>query len=138
MEIGRDLPLVVSVLKRDGSRCVACGFRLNCALTVHHCVPRAFGGVDSGSNLTTLCTNCHKIVHWLSIGTRLDGREAEEAKRELKSPNAYLTIRSLAEIIRNHGRETRQFGNRWIARGETSSGAMPLPEALNLSHTGTN
>jgi hypothetical protein len=35
MKIGRDVPLVASVLKRDGSRCVACDFDLNCALAAH-------------------------------------------------------------------------------------------------------
>jgi 5-methylcytosine-specific restriction endonuclease McrA len=97
MKIGRDLPLVASVLKRDGSRCVACGFDLNCAITVHHAIPRAYGGVDSESNLTALCANCHKVVHWLSIGKRLDGREGQEAKRSL-SPGAYLKIRLFVDL----------------------------------------
>lgn len=130
MKIGRELPILASVLMRDGYRCVACGFDLQCALTVHHTVPRAYGGVDAESNLVTLCANCHKVIHWLSVGTRLAGRETEDAKRSL-SPDAYVKIRSLAEITRDHCRRTKQSGNRWIARAETSSGPIPLAEALN-------
>jgi hypothetical protein len=131
MRIGRDLPLVASVLKRDGFRCVACGFDLNCAIAVHHCVPRAQGGVDSPSNLTTLCANCHKVVHWLSIGERLDGREAQQVKR-LRTPDAYLKVRALAEIIRTHRRDIKQSGNHWTARPDSSSAPTPLAEALSI------
>jgi hypothetical protein len=135
MKFGDDLPLRASVLERDALRCVACGFDLPCAIAVHHVAPIALGGVDAASNLTTLCANCHRVVHWLSVGERLNGREAERAKRAL-SPAAYEKIRALAESIRGHSRDTKARGLK--ARPGVSSAPMPTRRRSMSSHTRTN
>lgn len=49
------------VFKRDGYKCVKCGFPKN--LTVDHITPRHAGGTDELSNLRTLCVLCHEEVH---------------------------------------------------------------------------
>ena len=55
-------------LLRDGFTCQLCGGRRN--LEVHHIRFRSRGGVDSGTNLLTLCRTCHLAVH--SGHVRLD------------------------------------------------------------------
>ena len=63
-----------AAVQRDGGRCQACGIAERPVLAVHHIVPTSLGGRDVLSNLTTLCANCHRIVHWLSAGDRsVDG-----------------------------------------------------------------
>ena len=62
--------LGVTVLRRDRARCQACGISSRPVLAIHHVIPVALGGRDALSNLTTLCANCHRIVHWLSTGDR--------------------------------------------------------------------
>src|ERR1017187_2058083 len=62
--------LVPIVLRRDAMRCQACGTSAKPILAVHHIIPVALDGRDSLSNLTTLCANCHRIVHWLATGDR--------------------------------------------------------------------
>ena len=49
------------VLRRDRGRCQRCGGtdRLEC----HHVVPRTAGGMDTPSNLRTLCLLCHDTLH---------------------------------------------------------------------------
>jgi 5-methylcytosine-specific restriction endonuclease McrA len=49
------------VFKRDGYKCVKCGFTKN--LTVDHITPKHAGGLDELSNLRTLCALCHEEVH---------------------------------------------------------------------------
>ena len=62
--------LVPKILRRDGKRCQACGTSARPILAAHHVVPVALGGRDRLSNLTTLCANCHRIVHWLATADR--------------------------------------------------------------------
>jgi hypothetical protein len=62
--------LTVQVLRRDRHQCQACGIEARQVLAVHHLVPVALGGRDALSNLTTLCANCHRGVHWLATGDR--------------------------------------------------------------------
>ena len=64
------LGLRTKVLLRDKLRCQACGIPAKPVLATHHIVPVALGGRDAAGNLTTLCANCHRIVHWLSAGDR--------------------------------------------------------------------
>jgi 5-methylcytosine-specific restriction endonuclease McrA len=49
------------VLRRDGWRCQACGAMSN--LQVHHQRFRSHSGVDTESNLLTLCSACHSRIH---------------------------------------------------------------------------
>jgi hypothetical protein len=62
--------LAPKALRRDQMRCKACGTSARPTLTVHHVVPVELRGHDTLSNLTTLCANCHRIVHWLATGDR--------------------------------------------------------------------
>ena len=65
-----EVGLVSKVLRRDRMRCQACGVAGRPLLASHHVVPVSLGGRDVLSNFTTLCANCHRIVHWLSAGDR--------------------------------------------------------------------
>jgi HNH endonuclease len=128
--VGSERPEIRAVLERDGNRCLACGFCLKCALSVHHRLPKELGRRDTLSNLITLCWNCHKIVHWLSVGERLEGPEGKEARHSYGFA-AFARLRELAEAIRDLRVRTRQAGNRWVEQPDTD-GLMPLTDALNL------
>lgn len=62
--------LASKALRRDRRRCQACATSEWQVLTVHHIIPVELRGRDVLSNLTTLCANCHRIVHWLATGDR--------------------------------------------------------------------
>ncbi len=49
------------VLQRDRWRCQQCGSRTN--LQVHHIQLRSHLGHDSETNLITLCSQCHALIH---------------------------------------------------------------------------
>lgn len=66
-----DLPSLTSrVRRRDRNRCRACGIAATEVRAIHHIIPAGLGGKETLGNLTTLCPNCHRIVHWLSTGDR--------------------------------------------------------------------
>jgi hypothetical protein len=131
MKIGRELPIFSAVMERDGHRCVACGFDLSYALAIHHVVPVGQGGLDTKSNLRTLCANCHRIVHWLSAAGRLEGKPGAAARRAVGAAT-FSKIRRLASAIRDHREHTQGSGNRWTARAGKSRGLMALDDALGL------
>jgi hypothetical protein len=54
------------VLARDHHRCQSPGCGNTYFLEVHHIKPRAKGGDNNESNLTTLCSVCHRLLHKLS------------------------------------------------------------------------
>ena len=70
MQTNYGLALRTQVLLRDKLRCQACGIPAKPVLATHHIIPVALDGRDVADNLTTLCANCHRIVHWLSAGDR--------------------------------------------------------------------
>ena len=117
-------------MARDGYRCVACGFDLQCALAAHHRLPRDLGGRDTLSNLVTLCANCHKAVHWFALEERGMGPEADRA-RNLYAPPAFERLIDLAETIRERRIRTKRAGNVWLEE-EGAAGRMPLEEALSV------
>ena len=47
-------------LEHDGNKCCNCGAP---ATQVHHIVPEALGGLDTLTNLASLCDDCHSKVH---------------------------------------------------------------------------
>jgi HNH endonuclease len=96
--------MVTQALRRDGMRCRACGFATRAALTVHHKIPLGLNGPDSLANLTTLCANCHRIVHWLSTGDRAVEAhgyglaQSPLARRRLLTLVRTIRLRRLQEI----------------------------------------
>jgi hypothetical protein len=62
--------LTTAVMRRDKSRCQACGIGWRPVLATHHIIPVELGGKDTLSNLVALCANCHRSVHWLATGDR--------------------------------------------------------------------
>ncbi len=51
------------VLSRDNHTCQGQGCSSKRYLEVHHKVPRSAGGSNDASNLVTLCSACHQLVH---------------------------------------------------------------------------
>ncbi len=51
------------ILARDQHRCQSPGCGNTHFLEVHHTKPRAKGGTNHESNLTTLCSSCHRLLH---------------------------------------------------------------------------
>lgn len=129
MKLGREKNEVAQVFARDGGKCVICGLDLPWALAAHHKVPRELGGVDTASNLTTLCANCHRTVHWLMAGERLDGPEGERARAHL-SKAGFDVLRELVETARAHKLRTKEAGHRWVVRPNTRD-PISLDEALS-------
>lgn len=130
MRIGRERKEVARVIARDGERCVICEFDLPWALAAHHKVPRELGGRDTAANLTTLCSNCHKMVHWFVAGDRLAGPDGLKVRRSL-SKIGFARLRELVGTVRTHKLKTREAGHRWIVRPNTR-GPMSLGDALDL------
>ena len=52
-----------AVLARDGHRCRTKGCKSKHFLEVHHIKPRSRGGTNAASNLITLCSACHRLIH---------------------------------------------------------------------------
>ncbi len=50
------------VYARDGYRCNNCG-AVGTEVHAHHIVPLSKGGANQLTNLTTLCTACHTLIH---------------------------------------------------------------------------
>ena len=54
----------IKILRRMNLSCSCCGFYIEgVSLDLHHIIPRASGGKDDMSNLTYICTNCHRLAH---------------------------------------------------------------------------
>jgi 5-methylcytosine-specific restriction endonuclease McrA len=51
-----------SVKHRDGHKCTDCGAS-GVELHVHHVIPLSKGGTNDLDNLTTLCRQCHSMIH---------------------------------------------------------------------------
>lgn len=65
-----DKDIKAETLRRDGYKCTCCGsgegLPLKYALTIlqsHHIISVANGGPDSLENITTVCPNCHTLIH---------------------------------------------------------------------------
>ena len=92
--------------------------------------PENWVGRITVANLTTLCANCHKAVHWLSGEGRLAGKEGDQARR-IYSASAFAKLAELAEVIQAQRARTKQAGNRWLKQADTE-GQMSLADALRL------
>lgn len=113
-------PTLSAVLQRDNFRCSACRTEIRPLLTVHHMVPKHLGGSDARSNLTTLCANCHRLVHWLSAGDRADVLRARGLGLDRVTASRVLL---LARRIK--ARRQRELG-----RGRVQTSSLSLAEAL--------
>lgn len=113
-------PTYARVLLRDRERCTACRTTVRQVLTVHHVIPRELGGSDNLNNLTTLCANCHRIVHWLSVGERL--MHTQGAGLETNTV-AKRRLVALARRIRN--RRLQEYASPLLQRTR-----LPLKVAL--------
>lgn len=62
MKINLPQKLIREVLERDNFSCQKCGFKdlSSEELEIHHINPKVFGGLNKISNLSTLCSICHK------------------------------------------------------------------------------
>ncbi len=62
MKINLPLKLVKEVLERDKFNCKKCGFKDTSGeeLEIHHINPKVFNGLNELTNLSTLCSICHK------------------------------------------------------------------------------
>jgi hypothetical protein len=124
-----DRGLVQQALRRDGYRCVSCSSGLRFTLATHHVIPRHLGGADALANLTTLCANCHRTVHHLAVGRRLEGEPGRMVKAAFGAA-VYSQIAALARKIRVHRERVLLAGNKWRAHGSTASGTLSLEEAI--------
>lgn len=91
------------------------------ALAIHHIIPVALGGRDVASNLTTLCANCHRIVHWLATGDRSLDSHAYGLGTTKQVARQLLV---LARRIRS--RRLREIGSDLVLRS-----AVPLQTAFD-------
>lgn len=119
-----------AILERDNGRCTACGASLPWTLTVHHIIPQELGGLDTPSNLTTLCANCHRTVHWLAIGPRLDGSSTATLRTQI-DPRALRVLTKFAAAARKQRLELQLDGNRWSAKAGTTKAILPFPKAVS-------
>ena len=53
--------LYTNIKVRDGYHCQMCGGRE--VITIHHIIPRSWGGRDEVDNLVVLCWECHQNTH---------------------------------------------------------------------------
>ena len=62
MKINLPLKLINNVFEIDDFSCQKCGFRdvAGEELEIHHINPKVFNGLDKITNLSTLCSICHK------------------------------------------------------------------------------
>ena len=51
------------IVKLHNEKCDFCNFNLSSLLEIHHILPLHNGGNNSLDNITTLCPNCHRIIH---------------------------------------------------------------------------
>lgn len=64
MKNNLSLELIKKILERDNFKCQKCGFedRKGENLEIHHINPKIFNGLNEISNLSTLCSICHKYA----------------------------------------------------------------------------
>lgn len=114
------LELGTKALRRDRMRCRACGIPAKPVLAVHHIIPISFGGRDVLGNLTTLCANCHRIVHWLATGDRSVEAHAYGLGRSADHRRKLLRL----------ARRIRSRRLRVVGPGLTLTTSVPLHEAI--------
>ena len=117
------------VLARDGHRCRCCGSKRG--LMVHHVHYRSRGGRTRSSNLVTLCTRCHALVHEGLL--RLEGAHAARLRfldthgRPIEDPP---TVTSAAAIHVPRPEIPTVPDARLAPRTDVEVEAMPFDEAF--------
>lgn len=51
------------LIKRNGTKCMLCGYDAGFCIEWHHIVPLSDGGKSNYTNGALLCPNCHTLVH---------------------------------------------------------------------------
>lgn len=93
-----DPDLSARVAKRSRNRCAVCNFSLTPALAIHHRTPIEFGGTDSARNLTQVCGNCHRLIHYFGADIRRLKATRKALAKEL-SGSAVARLAHLAKAI---------------------------------------
>lgn len=58
------------VLEIFGNECEICGFYNEKILEIHHILPLSKGGSNNWDNLSVLCPNCHRTIHFILNSNR--------------------------------------------------------------------
>jgi HNH endonuclease len=101
-------------------RCQACGISARPTLAIHHVIPLSLGGRNISTNLTTLCANCHRIVHWLAAGDRSVDAHAYGLGRSGAHRRRLLAL----------ARRIRHRRQRVVGRDLVLSTSVPLETAM--------
>jgi len=124
--------LVQEVHARDGRRCFVC--RGQQALTVHHIVPRADGGMNELRNLMTLCEPHHTAVEdlpWADVvayAAEIQAKQAEDlpsGRTRRRAPAA--PVADLVADLRHGERAAWDEAGWWVATGTNRWGAYRRP-----------
>lgn len=71
------------------SGCVICGLNIEPLLTVHHVIPKSYGGNDNDDNLIPVCVVCHKILHIITGVKEIPESIINHLKRNRLTHNFY-------------------------------------------------
>ena len=105
-----DNNLRLATIYRDGCKCVECG-KEKTRFEVHHITPRKMGGVDTISNLITLCPKCH---------AKTFGKELQYADRY------YVMIGSIGHIDGIDDAQHVMQGKYWFRKQLQQRGMLKL------------
>jgi len=117
------------ILAREQARCRACGVTHRPVLVVHHVIPRSLGGNDVDDNLVVLCHNCHRLVHWYSVGRRIEGHGHERSPLGLAARH-WSALKELALKIRGRAEAVAAKDSWLFAEGTVAGGSVSLDQAL--------
>lgn len=114
-----DRNLRLATLMRDDFRCTQCK-ATSTKLEAHHIVWREHGGKNSITNLTTLCSSCHKKVHSgeIDISSGVSGFKDRISQRTMQGKaHLYSNLSEIAPITKVFGYQTAEY-----------RGALELPK----------
>ena len=113
-----DNNLRLAAIYRDRCQCIECG-KKNTRFEVHHIIPQSKGGVDTISNLATLCPECH---------TKTFGQEEQFADRYYSLIGSTGNINGLANAQRV------MQGKTWLREQLTQRGKLFLTTGADTAN----
>jgi hypothetical protein len=128
-----DQNLRLATLMRDDFKCTQCKAN-NTKLEAHHIVWREHGGKDSITNLTTLCSSCHKKVHAgkIIISTGASGFKDRIAQRTMQGKTyMYSNLGTIAPVTKVFGYQTTKYRNLLGLPKEHDSDSLCIATMLN-------